>query len=141
MASRGFLNFVARFRKPRAVNRPPNTVILHQFFPIGGIPSGSPPCLKLETFLRMSKIPYVNSYGVEFSKKGKIPWISYNNTDIADSNFCIDFLRKEFKVDLDEGLTDKQRGASLAIRRMCDENTYWGLVHHRWNDEFEKTRK
>ena len=54
----------------------PGTVVLHQFPPSElCVSGGSPPCLKLETFLRMTKIPYENEYGFNFSKKGKMPWI------------------------------------------------------------------
>ena len=49
----------------------PGTVVLHQFAPYDVVVSASPPCLKLETFLRMTKIPYENEYGLTFSKKRK----------------------------------------------------------------------
>ncbi|KAL9961677.1 hypothetical protein ACROYT_G030670 [Oculina patagonica] len=68
------------------------TVILHQFAPTDLSVNGSPPCLKLETFLRMAKIPYENDYRLKFSKKGKMPWIEFNEQEIADSNFCIQAL-------------------------------------------------
>ena len=89
----------------------------------------------------MAKIPYKNNYGMTLSSKGKIPWITFNGHGVPDSNFCIEFLNKEFNLDLDEDLTDEQRGASVAFRRMCDENTYWAMVYHRWIDHFDETRK
>ena len=30
-----------------------------------------------------------------FSKKGKTPWITYNDSDVADSQFCIEFLNEK----------------------------------------------
>ncbi|KAL9961718.1 hypothetical protein ACROYT_G030718 [Oculina patagonica] len=94
-----------RITKAKKNKRPakPGTVVLHQFPPFDGSPvvSASPPCLKLETFLRMAKIPYENEYGFKFSKKGKMPWIEFNEQEIADCNFCIQFLKKEFQVDID----------------------------------------
>ena len=30
------------------------------------------------------------------SKKGKSPWISYNEDDVADSHFCIEYLNQKF---------------------------------------------
>ena len=30
------------------------------------------------------------------SKKGKSPWISYNDDDVADSHFCIEYLNEKF---------------------------------------------
>ena len=30
------------------------------------------------------------------SKKHKTPWITYNDDDVADSHFCIQYLNKKF---------------------------------------------
>ena len=100
-------------------------VILHQFNRQGGLPSLSPPCLKLETYLRMTKIPYECVFSLKKSSKGKMPWIEYNGQEIADSNFCIEFLNKEFGVDVDDHLTIEQKGMARAILVMLEENTYW----------------
>ncbi|XP_068705905.1 failed axon connections homolog [Montipora foliosa] len=114
----------------------PGTVLLHQFKPSDLVPSGSPACAKLETFLRMTKIPYENAYGLKFSKKGKLPWIEFNGQAIADSNFCIWFLMKEFRVDVDSHLSDTERAMGHTIRTMLEENTYWTLVHYRFFSDF-----
>ena len=108
----------------------PGTVLLHQFAPSDLVPSGSPPCLKLETFLRMTKIPYENEYGMTFSKKGKMPWIEFNGREIADSNFRIRFLMKEFRVDVDSHLNLTERAIGHTVRTMLEENTYW------WGERF-----
>jgi len=114
----------------------PGTVLLHQFAPSDLVPSGSPPCLKLETFLRMTKIPYENEYGMTFSKKGKMPWIEFNGREIADSNFCIRFLMKEFRVDVDSHLNLTERAIGHTVRTMLEENTYWSLAYYRWFTDF-----
>ncbi|KAJ7388673.1 hypothetical protein OS493_036389 [Desmophyllum pertusum] len=94
----------------------PGTVILHQFPPASELSvNGSPPCLKLETFLRMTKIPYENDYGLKFSKKGKKPWIEFNGQEIADSNFCIQFLKKEFQVDTDSHLSATEKAIAHSV--------------------------
>ena len=104
----------------------PGTIVLHQFRPSSsGVVSVSPPCLKLETFLRMVKLPYENDYSMAFSKKGKMPWIEFNGRAIADSNFCIRFLEKEFQVDVDSHLSVTERAIGHCIRTMLEENTYW----------------
>lgn len=117
---------VKMFKKEQKTKKPrPGTVILHQFPPTNLVASPSPPCLKLETFLRMTRIPYENEYGLKFSKKGKIPWIEFNGQEIADSNFCIQFLKREFKVDIDSHLTNTEKAIAHSIRTMLEENTYW----------------
>ena len=118
------------FKKEQKSKKPrPGTVILHQFPPTKLVASGSSPCCKLETFLRMTKIPYENEYGFKFSKKGKMPWIEFNGQEIADSNFCIQFLRREFKVDVDSHLSDTEKAIAHSIRTMLEENTYWWVAH------------
>lgn len=111
-------------------------LILHQFAPTELSVSGSPPCLKLETFLRMTKIPYQNDYRLKFSKKGKMPWIEFNGQEIADSNICIQFLKREFKVDIDSHLNSTEKAISHSVRTMLEENTYWALVYCRWLSAF-----
>ncbi|PFX22720.1 failed axon connections homolog [Stylophora pistillata] len=118
--------------KKRKRSAKPGTVVLHQFAPTELCVSASPPCLKLETFLRMTKIPYENEYGLKFSKKGKIPWIEFNGQEIADSNFCIQFLKKEFKVDIDSHLNANEKAIARTVRTMLEENTYWTLVYYRF---------
>ncbi|XP_078383253.1 failed axon connections homolog [Oculina patagonica] len=114
----------------------PGTVVLHQFAPPPPRVSGSPPCLKLETFLRMTKIPYENEYGLKFSKKGKMPWIEFNGQEIADSNFCIEFLKKEFQVDIDSHLSATEKAIAHSIRAMLEENTFWVMVYYRWCSDY-----
>lgn len=102
------------------------TVLLHQFSPYAfTVVNGSPPCLKLETFLRMVKIPYENDYRFINSKQGKMPWIEFDGQEIPDSNFCIRFLQREFQVDVDSHLSATERAIGHSIRTMLEENTYW----------------
>lgn len=120
---------VNRFKKEQNSKKPkPGTVILHQFPPTDLVASASPPCLKLETFLRMTRIPYEKEYGLKFSKKGKMPWIEFNGQEIADSNFCIQFLKREFKVDIDSHLTNTEKAIAHSIRTTLEENTYWWVT-------------
>jgi hypothetical protein len=89
------------------------------------IVNASPPCLKLETFLRMAKIPYKPVHGWKPSTKGKMPWIEYKGNAVADSNFGIQYLSKEFGVDVNEHLNAEQKAVATAFLVMLEENTYW----------------
>lgn len=104
---------------------PPGVVLLHQSKRHSTVVNLSPPCLKLETFLRIAKIPYECDFSSKKSSKGKMPWIEYNGQEVADSSFCIEFLSKEFEVDVDGHLTKEEKGLATAIRVMLEENTYW----------------
>ena len=58
----------------------------------------SPFALKLETYLRLKKVPYEPVYSFKFSKKGQIPYIELNGEQIADSNIIIQELEKRGKI-------------------------------------------
>ena len=112
-------------------------ITLYTTFPQWGLPSFSPACMKLETWLRMAKLPYQRvsqlHLHVEKAPKGKIPFIEYQGKLIGDSTLIIEMLREKEEIDLDQGLTSSERGISLAFRRMLKENTYWGLGEIRYN--------
>jgi hypothetical protein len=59
------------------------------------------------------------------SSKGKLTWIECDGEEIADSEFCIQYINKKFNVDLDKDFSDKEKAAALAIQRMVDEHLYW----------------
>jgi len=73
----------------------------------------------------MAKIPYVNDYGFNFSKKGKVPWIELDGQEISDSNFCIQFLTKEFQVFFVSDTAATEKAIAHSVRTMLEENTYW----------------
>ncbi|KAK3088431.1 hypothetical protein FSP39_019144 [Pinctada imbricata] len=104
---------------------PKDTVILHQIGRGPYAPSLIPFAMKLETYLRMAKIPYQNAHSLKTSSKGKWPWIEFNGQALADSGFIIKFLNKHFNVNLNANLSEEEKAAAHAIRRMVEENTYW----------------
>lgn len=79
------------------------------------------------TFINKSKFRFktVNDSGTNKSSKGKMTWIEYNGQEVADSEFCIQFINKTFNIDLDKNFSDEEIGAGRAIQRMVDEHLYW----------------
>jgi glutathione S-transferase len=122
-------------RKRSKIQVPPGTVLLYQFSRGPDCPSISPLPVKLETFLRMNNIPYETDLTTIMSSKGKIPWMTYNGVDVADSQFCIEHLKKELSLEPNSHLSDEQRGQAHAVRRMLEDGTYWNMVHQRWGRE------
>ena len=120
---------------------PPGLVILHQYPRGRSVPSYSPACLKLETFLRMSGIPYENRFGIEMSKKGKLPFITYEGEEVADSNLVIPFLCEKFKLCLDDHLEKSDEGIGHAVCRMIEEHFYFILIQNRWLEQSEVVKK
>lgn len=107
-------------------------VVLYQYPPSEHLPSISPFCLKLETFLRMHSIPYENQYGYKMGSNGKLPWIEYKGDKVADSNITIRYLKDKFEIDMDKDLTKEQQALAHVAQRMLEENTYWVLIHDRF---------
>ena len=69
-----------------------DVVILHQFPRARYCPNPSPYPIKLETFLRLHDINYVNDFEEPMSDKGKSPWITLNGENVADSQIIICLL-------------------------------------------------
>ncbi|KAJ6640049.1 Failed axon connections like [Pseudolycoriella hygida] len=106
----------------------PKDVVIFHTTPRGiHCPVISPFALKLETFLRMAKIPYQFDDEFPFGSKGKTPWITFNGKHIADSQIIMEFLTKKFDVKLGN-YSDVDRAYGRAVRVMIDEHLYWGGV-------------
>jgi glutathione S-transferase len=103
---------------------------LHQGTRLLKLPNASPPCVKLETWLRMTGIPYESAPpDLAEAPKGKIPFIEDNGVTIGDSTLIIEHLKRTYEKDPDAGLRPEERAISLAFRRMLKENTYWVFIH------------
>jgi hypothetical protein len=66
-----------------------------------------------------------NEHGFSFGSKGQIPWITLNGEDIADSQFCIDFLAKKYNKDLSASFSPKELGEARAFRQMAEQSLFW----------------
>ncbi|XP_048758676.1 failed axon connections homolog isoform X2 [Ostrea edulis] len=125
---------IRRRRKREKKVYPPNTIVHHQMGRGPYAPSLTPFAVKLETYLRMAKVPFLNEHDsvTNKSSKNKVTWIECNGEEVADSEFCIQYVNNKFNVDLDKGFSDEDRAAALAIQRMVDEHLYWAVALQRW---------
>lgn len=110
---------------------------LYQFEPAWGLPSPSPFCMKLETYLRMAEISYeiIPHADIRKSPKGKMPYIEHEGQLLGDSGLIIEYLQKIFGDKLDQNLTRSEHAISLAIRRLVEENLYWVGIYSRWAEQ------
>ncbi|CAL1526729.1 unnamed protein product [Lymnaea stagnalis] len=108
---------------------PTDTVCLYQVGRGPWTPSLSPFPLKLETFLRMHKIPYMNDHSGKMSSKGKTPWMTYNGISVADSQMCIEFLKQERGLDTGSHLSTEEKATARALRCLVEENLYWTMCY------------
>ncbi len=103
-----------------------DTVVLHMLPRAKTRPNGSPFVLKLETFLRVAGINYVEDNEQPLSAdKGKTPWMTFNGEDTSDSQLCIDKLVAALGKDPSEKLTDVQRAQEKAFRSLVEDNLTW----------------
>ncbi|XP_060564136.1 failed axon connections homolog isoform X2 [Ruditapes philippinarum] len=96
--------------------------------------------MKLETFLRMAKIPYINDHAARFSSKGKTPWIEVNGQAIPDSQFAIEFIKKKFGVDSNINLSEDDKAVARAFLKLTEENLYWTMCIEMFGDNLEPVK-
>ncbi|KAE9556219.1 hypothetical protein FO519_000558 [Halicephalobus sp. NKZ332] len=108
-----------------------DVVYLVQIPRAGAIPSLSPFCFKLETWLRMAGIKYhnVSNDFTHVSYKGQIPFIELNGRQIADSDHIIMELTKIFNVELDKNLTPLEWANSIAYHHLIEHGILWGNLY------------
>ncbi|XP_066597780.1 failed axon connections isoform X2 [Prorops nasuta] len=104
-----------------------DVVYLFQFSRTPLLPSASPYCLKVETWLRLNNIKYENvDHKMKFrSKKGQLPFVELNGEEIADSTIILRELSQKFNKNLDAGLTPEQRSISHAMISMIENHLVW----------------
>lgn len=114
---------------------------LHQFQRTWNIPNLSHFCCKLETYLRLSHLPYeiVNSIPPK-APKGKLPFIEDGNEKLADSDLIIQYLIETYGDKLDKDLTPSQKAISLSMRRLFEEHLFWITMFTRWQYSEENWR-
>ena len=62
---------------------------------------------------------------MKMSPKGKVPWIEFNGVVVSDSQFCIDFLIKQFNKDLSAHLTPVEKSIARAFLKLNEESARW----------------
>jgi len=104
-----------------------DVVYMYQFSRTPVIPSLSPFCLKVETWLRLVGLKYENiEHRNKFrSKKGLLPFVEVNGEEIADSAIIIRTLGEKFNTDLDAGLSAEQKLISHANISMIENHLAW----------------
>jgi len=104
-------------------------VYLYQFTRTPVLPSLSPYCLKVETWLRLAGIKYENvDHKMKYkSKKGQLPFVEVNGEEIADSAMIIKELAQRYNQDLDAGLSPEQKNVAHATISMLENHFAWVL--------------
>jgi len=111
-----------------------DVVYVYQFNRSPVIPSVSPFCLKVESWLKLHGIKYENvDHKCKFrSKKGQmLPFIEMNGEETSDSDLIINSLATKFDKDINKALTPDQKNVQHAMIAMVENHLHWALVHWR----------
>lgn len=105
-------------------------ITLHQTnIEFSGI-NASPFCEKLHCFIKQHKLPHqVQAALPHHGPYKKIPYVTYQDTALGDSEFIIEQLAKDFNIDIN--LTC----AAHSWQRTLEEHLYWVMVYSRWMDD------
>lgn len=126
--------------------KPISKIYLFAFPSVPHVHNISPFSLKVESFLRVYKIPYEMVPTFTFSSKGQIPYIRLNSRhgeEIPDSNVIVGFLRKKYAIDRKEDtlISAEEQAVAHAASRMVEEHTTqigfyyrYGLHMHEFNE-------
>ncbi|KAJ3126486.1 hypothetical protein HK098_007468 [Nowakowskiella sp. JEL0407] len=138
------IGIFAYSRRPKNKNlqsdaqQPKDVVVLHQLPrpPFKGYPNFSAPCMKLETYLRMTGVKYiVKEVLPSTGPKKKVPYITLNGETIADSQLIIWHLQKiklPGYTDIDAHLTTDEKILVDSVRLLAEEILYRHIGWERW---------
>ncbi|OXA50522.1 failed axon connections homolog [Folsomia candida] len=115
-------------------NTPKDLVIMHAIFRGRTVPHPSPFVLKLETYLRMAKIPYKADISIidAWGPKSRFPWISINGQHLGDSQLAIEYLNKKFEVKLGHEYSKSELAIGAVVRVMVDDHLFWAIPMERF---------
>jgi glutathione S-transferase len=91
--------------------------------------------LKVYAFLRLAGVPFTHEHIFDASKapRGQLPYIVDDGETIGDSETILAFLTSKYRIAMDAGLADAQRGQNLFVTRTLDD-LYWVMSYSRWQD-------
>lgn len=109
---------------------------LHQPRRAFGLPNPSAFCVKLETYLRMTALPYEIAFGEpRGAPKGKVPYIDDAGQLLGDSAFIIRYLKDKYGDPLDARLTPIEFATGHAVQRMVEESLYFVSSYSKWVED------
>ncbi|MBL7479563.1 glutathione S-transferase family protein [Legionella bononiensis] len=112
-------------------------ITLYSYPQLFGLPDNNPFGLKVDTFLRLAKIPYQHEHILDTKNapRGQLPYLIDGQETVTDSNMIISYLIEKYKISIDKALTKEQKHTHFLITRMLDSHLYWVISYSRWQDE------
>lgn len=112
-------------------------ITLYSYPQMFGLPDNNPFGLKVDTFLRLAKIPYqlIHIINTKDAPRRQLPFIVDNEQIVTDSNYIISYLCQKNNILIDSDLTEEQKNIQFLLTRMLDNHLYWVMSYSRWQDE------
>ncbi|MBS0332111.1 MAG: glutathione S-transferase family protein [Proteobacteria bacterium] len=108
-------------------------IVLAAFGPLWGAPDPSPFVIKTEVQLKMAGLSYRKERRRPTEgPKGKVPFIEDDGETIGDSVLIRDHIERKYGLDLDAGLSPRERALGWAAERVCEDHLYWATIYGRW---------
>ena len=109
-------------------------ITLYQLARTWDIPNLSHFCVKVETYLRMTGLPYQVTATLPIkAPRGKLPFIEDDGKKISDSRLIIAYLQATYGDTLDAHLTLEEKSIARAFQRLIEEHLYWVTMYTRWS--------
>jgi len=111
-------------------------VTLNKYLPAWGLSDFSPFCVKVETYLRMTRVPFraVVADGRKAPKQ-KLPFIEDGSKIVCDSRDIIDHFEAKLERPLDAELSPRERALAVAFRALIEEEMYFLILVQRWQED------
>jgi glutathione S-transferase len=112
-------------------------IILYSYPPMFGLPDNNPFGLKVDTFLRLTKLQYKLEPIVDTkdAPRGQLPYLVDEGHVVTESNSIISYLTEKYNITLDSDLTVAEKNLHFLVTRMLDGHLYWVMSYSRWQDE------
>jgi hypothetical protein len=100
-------------------------ITLYQFERTWDIPNLSHFCVKIDTYLRMTRLPYTVVCTLPLkAPRGKLPYIEDNGRKISDSLLILDYLQSTYGDSLNASLSIEEKSIAKAFQRLIEEHLY-----------------
>jgi glutathione S-transferase len=114
-------------------------VVLHQFPPMGGMPSLSPFCTKVQLALRAKRIPFEvanTMFAGRVSPTGKLPYLVWEGQGVADSSAILRVLDARAPGTPSLYPADPRAASEVhLLEDWADGSLYWQGVNAKFRDD------
>jgi glutathione S-transferase len=100
-----------------------------------GLADNNPYGLKVFAFLKLCRLSFQHEhiFDAKSAPRGQLPYITDDGVTVGDSDAIMEYLARQYTLDIDHGLTAEQRRTDLFVRRTLDD-LYWVMSYSRWRD-------